>query len=167
MITWPETDRRPTRKIWFGSLEDTVEGLEMRGRVHLKPFLLRTGPERWTRVDVEEVLYLEERDRQVVWSTVRGTFPDLDSPDLDFALSRALRKGVFLKISPVHAVAGARIRGIGPDGRGSFLLETEGPLGEPVLLPLERSCLASVEECLEALSLGGGFLMQEDEDGEG
>lgn len=163
MITWTETDRRPTRKIWFGSLEETIGGLDIRGRVRLKPFLLRSGPERWCRVDVEEVLYLEQRDQRVDWFTVRGCFPDLDSPDLDSTLTRALRKGVFLKISPRHAVAAARIRGIGPDGRGNFLLETEGPSGETVLLPLDRSRLPAVEECLDAMNLGGGFLMQEAE----
>lgn len=167
MITWTETDRRPTRKIWFGSLEDTVDGLDLRGRVQLKPFLLRTGPERWTRVDVEEVLYLEQRDDRVDWFTVRGCMSDLDSPDMDTALARALRKGVFARISPRHAVAPARIRGLGPDGKGNFLLETEGPSGETVLLPMERASLALVEECLEAMSLGGGFLMLEpDEDRE-
>ena len=108
-MLWTETDRRPTRKIWFGSLEDTIEGLELRGRVHLKPFLLRTGPERWSPVDVEEVLYLEEREGQVDWVTVRGPFPDLDSPDLETALSRALRKGVFVRTSPRYAVSPARI----------------------------------------------------------
>lgn len=166
MINWTETDRRPTRRIWFGSLEDTVGGLEMRGLVHLKPFLLRTGPERWSRVDVEEVLYLEQRGDQVDWFTVRGCFPDLDSSDLDSTLARAQRRGVFLKLSPRHAVAAARIRGLCPDGRGNFLLETEGPSGETVLLPLQRTCLPAVEECLEALSLGGGFLMQEPEETE-
>lgn len=159
MIQWTDTDRRPSRQIWFGSLEDTVAGLELRGRVRLKPFLLRTGPERWSRVDVEEVLYLEEREGRVDWFTVRGCFADLDSPDLDVALARALKKGVFLKISPRYAVAPSRIRCIGPDGRGAFILETEGPSGETVLLPLERANLPLVEECLEAMSLGGGYLM--------
>lgn len=167
LITWTETDRRPTRKIWFGSLDDTVEGLDLRGRVQIKPFLLRTGPERWSRVDVEEVLYLEARDGRVDWFTVRGCLPDLDSPHLDAALARALKRGVFARISPRHAVAAARIRGLEPDGKGAFLLETEGPSGEGALLPMERSAMPAVEECLEAMSLGGGFLMLEaDEDRE-
>jgi len=166
LITWTETDRRPTRKIWFGSLEDTLGGLQLRGSVQLKPFLLRTGPERWSRVDVEEVLYLEARENRVDWFTIRGCFPDLDSLNLDAALTRALRRGVFLRISDRHAVAATRIRGLSPDRRGNFLLETEGPSGETVILPLERGSLAAVEECLEAMSLGGGFLMQEPDEGE-
>ena len=73
---------------------------------------------------------------------------------------------MFLKISERHAVAAARIRGMSPDGRGNLMLETEGPSGETVLLPMDRSYLPAVEECLEAMSLGGGFLMQEVEESE-
>lgn len=164
MFSWNDTDKRPTRRIWFGSLEDTVGGLKLGGRAEIKPFLLRTAEDHWTRVDVEEILYLEQRDGRVDWFTVRGAFPDLDSDHLEAALSRALKKGVFLQISNRHAVAPSRIRGILPDGGGQFLVETEGPAGDTALLPLERDHLSQVEECLEAMHLGGGFLMQEAED---
>lgn len=165
MLYQVETDRRPCGRIWFGSLEDTVAGLELHTRVRMKPFMLHTAPQRWVRVDVEEILYLEAQDGHVDWVTVRGVFPDLDSPDLEHALARASRCGVFVRLSPRHAVAPARIRGICPGKDGGYLLETEGPRGEPMFLSMEPQALAAVEECLDALALGGGLLMQEIDEG--
>ncbi len=155
-----ETDRHPGRRIWFGSFQDTVAGLEIRARVKLKPRMLRVSPERLVRVDIQEILYIEQdEDGKAQWHTVRGSFHDLDTPTFEEALEKARRTGVFVKISPYHAIAPTRILGIQLKRTGFHLLELEGQQGEPVYLAVEPRRLPDLEECLDAINLGGGFLI--------
>lgn len=159
-----ETDRHPGRKIFFAPLEETVGGLELTGRVRLKPRMLQVEPDHWVRVDTQEVLYLEEDHAgQTHWVTLRGRFRDLERPRLTDALAKACRAGVFVQISPHYAVAPSRILGIRLQRRGAHRLEVEGPAG-PVELPLEPHRLSQLEVCLDALDLGGGFLLSEPEE---
>ncbi|MEW6282782.1 MAG: LytTR family DNA-binding domain-containing protein [Candidatus Eremiobacterota bacterium] len=159
-----EGDRFPGRKIWFGSLEDTVDGLQVHGRVRMKPYMLRTAPDYWTRVEIEEVLYLDATSDLVRWVTVRGAVSDLESANLEEALTRATRCGVFVRISRDHAVAPARIRGVMRDEQGRYQVEMDSPTGDPVFLPLDKQCIPDLEECLEVLSIGGSLLFVEPED---
>ena len=154
-----ETDRRPGHRIYFGALEETVAGLEVHGRVRMKPRMLRIALDHWVRVDADEVLYLEERNGQTEWVTLRGRFPDLDQPKLPDALAKASRAGVFVQVSPNHAVAPSRIMGIRLKRRGKHVLEVEGQNGGMVELPLAPERLKQLEDCLEAINLGGGFLV--------
>jgi hypothetical protein len=48
--------------------------------------------------------------------------------------------------------------------RGPHRIDVEGPGGEEVEMPLEPQRLAHLEVCLEALNLGGGFLLSEPEE---
>lgn len=155
-----ETDRHPGRRIWFGSLSDTVSGLEVKGRVKLKPRMLKIAPDHWIRLDVEEVLFLERTLKGTTrWVTLRGSFEDLDAPGFPEALEKARQTGVFVQISPHHAVAPTRIVGIRLQRRGNHELDMEGPQGEPVTLPVEPWRLRGLEECLDVINLGGGFLI--------
>lgn len=155
-----ETDRHPGRRIWFGHLEDSVSGLEIRARVKMKPRMLKISADHWIRVDKEEILYIEQNETgQAQWHTLRGSFHDLDAPTLAQSLVKARKAGVFIEISPYHAIAPTRILGIRLKRQGFHLLELEGPLGEPVYLPVEPKRLSVLEECLEAINLGGGFLI--------
>ncbi|MBI3930117.1 MAG: hypothetical protein HY319_31565 [Armatimonadetes bacterium] len=155
-----ETDRHPGRKIWFGSLQDTIAGFELRGQVRMKPRMLQLGQDHWVRVDGEEVLYLEEAaDGRAYWVTLRGTLHDLDGPDFESALEKATRSSVLVRVSPRHAVAPGRILGIRLKRRGYHELEVEGPDGDQAILPLEPRRLRALEECLDAIHLGGGFLI--------
>lgn len=161
-----ETDRHPGRKIFFGALEETISGLEVQGRVRMKPRMLRIAPDHLIRVDAEEVLYLETDAQGLAqWVTLRGTFHDLDAPTLELALAKASRTGVFIRISPECAVAPSRIMGIRLQRQGNHLLEVEGAGGDLVELGLSPSRLHRLEECLEAINLGGGFLVTEPEEG--
>ncbi len=158
-------DRHPGRRIWFGSLEDSVNGLEIRGRVKMKPRMLKLSADHWIRVDAEEIVYLEEQERgRTTWHTLRGSFEDLDTPTLKEALHKANRTGVFVQISPVHAIAPTRILGIRLQRKGNHIIELEGPLGEPMHLPMQPRRLSVLEECLDAINLGGGFLITGPED---
>lgn len=160
-----ESDRHPGRKIFFAPLEETVGGLEITGRVRLKPRMLQIEPDHWVRVDVQEVLYLEEDSSgQTHWVTLRGRFRDLEQPRLKDALAKASRAGVFIQVSPHYAVAPGRILGIKLQHRGPHRLQVEGLHGEEVDMPLEPHRLVHLEVCLDALNLGGGFLMSEPED---
>ena len=108
-----EPDRHPGRKIFFAPLEETIGGLELSGRVRLKPRMLQVEPDHWVRVDAQEVLYLEEdHTGQTHWVTLRGKFRDLEKPSLTEALAKASRAGVFIQVSPHYAVAPSRILGI-------------------------------------------------------
>ena len=158
------SDCRPGRKIWFGSLEETVAGLEVSGRVRMKPRMLKVALDHWIKVDSEEVLYFESNEQgQAQWVTLRGRYHDLDAPSLDQALEKAGRAAVFVKISERHAIAPGRIFGIKLQKRGSHILEVEGQTGIEEL-PLAPDRLPALEDCLEALNLGGGFLVSEPED---
>ena len=158
------SDRRPGRKIWFGSLEETVAGLEVAGRVRMKPRMLQIAADHWIRIDNEEILYFEADEQgRTEWVTLRGRFHDLDAPSLEEALAKAGRAGVFVQVSDRHAVAPGRVFGIRLQKRGHHLLEVEGPEGIDEI-PLVPSCVRSLEDCLEALNLGGGFLVSEPED---
>lgn len=160
-----ETDRHPGRPIFFAPLEETVGGLEISGRVRLKPRLLQVDTDHWIRVDAQEVLYLEEDHQgQVHWVTLRGRFRDLEAPRLTQALEKACRAGVFVRTSPHYAVAPSRILGIRLQRRGAHRLEVEGENGEMVEIPLEAQRLSDLELCLDALDLGGGFLHSEPEE---
>lgn len=161
-----EPDRHPGRPIFFAPLEETVGGLEISGRVRLKPRMLLVEPDHWVRVDAQEVLYLEEdHTGQTHWVTLRGRFRDLDQPRLSQALAKACRGGVFIQISPHYAVAPSRILGVRLQRRGPHRLEVEGLEGDTVELPLEPHRLSQLEICLDALDLGGGFLVSDpDED---
>lgn len=160
-----EPDRHPGRKIFFAPLEETVGGLELSGRVRLKPRMLQVELDHWVRVDAQEVLYLEEdHTGQTYWVTLRGKFRDLEKPRLTEALAKASRAGVFIQTSPHYAVAPSRILGIRMRRRGAHSLEVEGLGGEIVDLPLEHQRLAGLEVCLDAMDLGGGFLCTEPED---
>lgn len=154
-----ETDRRPGHQIFFGSLEDTVAGLEVHGRVRMKPRMLRIAPDHLIRVDAEEVLYLEEENGQTTWVTLRGRFVDLDNPTMSEALAKASKSGVFLQISKHYAIAPSRIMGIRLRRHGHHLVEVEGPSGGIVELPMSPDRLQYIEDCLEAINLGGGFLV--------
>ncbi|MCA9791130.1 MAG: hypothetical protein AB7S38_04755 [Vulcanimicrobiota bacterium] len=155
-----ESDRHPGRRIWFGSFEETVSGLEIRGRVKMKPRMLKLSPDHWIRVDAEEVVYLEEQQPgKATWHTLRGPFHDLDAPSLHEALEKANKAGVFIQISPLQAVAPTRILGVRLQRQGNHIIELEGPMGEPMHLPLQPRRLPDLEECLEAINLGGGFLI--------
>lgn len=157
-------DRRPGRKIWFGSLEETISGLEVSGRVRMKPRMLKIAPDHWVRVDSEEVLYFEADEQgRAEWVTLRGRFHDLEAPSLEEAIAKACRAAVFVQISERHAVAPGRIFGIKLQKRGLHTLEVEGPAGIDEL-PLQPQRLQALEDCLEALNLGGGFLVSEPED---
>lgn len=160
-----ESDRHPGRKIFFAPLEETVGGLELSGRVRLKPRMLQIEPDHWVRVDAQEVLYLEEDiSGQTYWVTLRGRFRDLEHPRLSEALAKASRAGVFIQVSPHYAVAPSRILGIRLQRRGPHVLEVEGTAGEQVEMPLEPHRLVNLEVCLDALNLGGGFLLSEPEE---
>jgi hypothetical protein len=126
--------------------------------------MLQVEPDHWVRVDTQEVLYLEEdHSGQTHWVTLRGRFPDLERPRLTEALAKACRAGVFVQVSPHYAVAPSRILGIRLQRRGAHRLEVEGPAGS-VELPLEPHRLHQLEVCLDALDLGGGFLLSEPEE---
>jgi len=162
-----ELDRRPGRQIFFASLDETVGGLEVAGRVRLKPRMLQIDQDHWIRVDTQEVLYLEEdHSGQTYWVTLRGRFRDLEAPKLEQALAKASKAGVFVQISPHYAVAPSRIFGIQLQRRGAHRLEMEGLDGKLVNLPLQPNRLKTLEVCLDALDLGGGFLMSEPEEDE-
>lgn len=162
-----EFDRHPGRKVWLGSFEDTISGLEIRARVKMKPRLLKISEDRWLRVDPEETLCIERSSEDKgIWHTLRGTFHDLDAPDFQSALDKANRGGVFVRISEAFAVSPQRIIGIRLRRRGSHLVELEGASGEPLHLNLDPDKLPLLEECLDAMNLGDGFLITgpEDED---
>jgi len=155
-----EYDRHPGRKVWLGSFEDTISGLQIRARVKMKPILLKIDGERWLRVDPEEVLAVEKKaDGRGIWHTLRGTFHDLESPSFDDSVEKANRAGVFVVISTTHAISPQRIIGIRLQSRGFHVLELEGPDGEPLILGLDPAKLSLLEECLEAINLGDGFLI--------
>lgn len=155
-----ETDRYPGRKIWFGSLEETITGLEIRTRVKMKPRLLKITDDRWLRVDAEETLYIERtHDGRGIWHTLRGSFHDQEAPTYSAALEKANRAGVFVSISQDHAISPQRIIGIRLHRSGPHELELEGPQGEPISLKLEPRHLPLLEECLDAINLGDGFLV--------
>jgi hypothetical protein len=160
-----ETDRHPGRRIFFTPLEETVGGLEVTGRVRLKPRMLQIEVDHWVRVDAQEVLYLEEDlHGQTHWVTLRGRFRDLEKPRLREALDKACRSGVFLQVSPHYAVAPSRILGVRLQRQGPHRLEVEGLNGDVVELPLDPQRLGQLEVCLDALDLGGGFLLSEPEE---
>lgn len=155
-----EFDRHPGRKIWLGSFDETIAGLEIRARVKMKPRLLKVSEERWLRVDPEETLYLErDLDGRGLWHTLRGTFHDLEAPTFEAALEKASRGGVFVRIAPRYAISPQRIVGIRLSHKGMHQLELEGPSGAPISLPLEPRALPILEECLDAINLGDGFLI--------
>ncbi len=160
-------DRYPGRKIWFGDLKDTVSGFEVISRARMKPTLLQIRTGRWIRVDGEEILFLEETEEgKVFWVTLRGRFRDLESGSLSEALKKAGRCAVLVRVSAFHAVAPSRILGIRLKRKGYHLIEVESEKGVPVLLPLDPERLGLLEECLEALDLGGGFLVTGPDDPE-
>lgn len=155
-----ETDRYPGRKVWLGDFDETISGLEVRTRVKMKPRLLRITEDRWLRVDPEETLYIERAtDNRGIWYTLRGSFHDLEAPNYAEAVEKANRGGVFVTISSRHAVSPQRIVGVRLHKTGAHELELEGPQGEPVSLALEPPYLPLLEECLEAINLGDGFLI--------
>jgi hypothetical protein len=160
-----ETDRYPGRRIFFAPLEETIAGLEVTGRVRMKPRMLLVEKDHWVRVDADEVLYLEEDSTgQTHWVTLRGQFKDLDSPKLDQALAKASKAGVFVKVSDRYAVAPSRIYGVHLRKRGHHVVEVEGPTGAVVEIPLAANYLKGLEDCLDAINLGGGFLITDPED---
>jgi len=160
-----EYDRHPGRKVWLGSFEDTISGLQIRTRVKMKPLLLKLDEERWLRVDPEETLALERAsDNRGIWHTLRGSFHDLEAPDYESAVNKANRGGVFVSISRTHAISPQRIIGIHLNSHGNHSLELEGPDGEPMTLELYPSKLSILEECLDAINLGDGFLITGPED---
>jgi hypothetical protein len=155
-----EYDRHPGRKVWLGSFEDTISGLEIRARVKMKPILLKISGDRWLRVDPEEVLALEKRDDgKAVWHTLRGLFHDLETESYSEALEKAGRSGVFVPVSTTHAISPQRIIGIRLRKRGFHVLELEGSDGEPMILSIDPTKLPLLEECLGAINLGDGFLI--------
>ncbi len=162
-----EFDRHPGRKVWLGSFEDTISGLEIRARVKMKPRLLKISEDRWLRVDPEETLCIERGpDGKGIWHTLRGAFHDLDAPDFQSALEKANRGGVFVSISERFAVSPQRIIGIRLRRKGFHIVELEGASGEPQPLDLDPSNLPLLEECLDAMNLGDGFLITGPEDDE-
>lgn len=155
-----ELDRHPGRKVWFGSLDDTISGFDIRARVKMKPRLLKISEDRWLRVDPEETMSIERAaDGRGIWHTLRGPFHDLESPGFAEALEKATRGGVFVRISRNFAVSPHRIIGVQLHKEGNHELELEGPQGEPLSLELEPMYLAGLEECLNAINLGDGFLI--------
>lgn len=155
-----EYDRHPGRKVWLGSFEDTISGLQIRTKVKMKPLLLKLSDDRWLRVDPEETLALaKSADDRAIWHTLRGSFHDLDAPDFQSALNKAGRGGVFVQISNTHAISPQRIIGIRLQKQGFHVVELEGPHGEPMILSLEPARLPLLEECLDAINLGDGFLI--------
>ena len=155
-----EYDRHPGRKVWLGSFDDTISGLQIRTRVKMKPILLKISEERWLRVDPEETLAIEKSsDGRGIWHTLRGSFHDLEASEYDDAVNKANRAGVFVSISLTHAISPQRIIGIRLQKKGSHWLELEGPEGEALLLKLDPLKLPLLEECLEAINLGDGFLI--------
>ena len=155
-----EYDRHPGRKVWLGSFDDTIAGLQIRARVKMKPRLLKISEERWLRVDPEETLAIEKcSDERGIWHTLRGSFHDLDAPDFQAAVDKANRGGVFVPISTTHAISPQRIIGIRLQKRGFHIVELEGPEGEPLILSLDPAKLPVLEECLDAINLGDGFLI--------
>ncbi len=90
---------------------------------------------------------------------MRGSFHDLDAPDFQSALNKAGRGGVFVQISNTHAISPQRIIGIRLQKQGFHVVELEGPHGEPMILSLEPARLPLLEECLDAINLGDGFLI--------
>lgn len=162
-----EFDRHPGRKVWLGSFEDSISGLEIQARVKMKPRLLKISDDRWLRVDPSETLSIERRnDGTGLWHTLRGSFHDLDTPDYDGAVEKANRGGVFVKISRTRAISPQRIIGIRLNSVGNHKLDIEGPSGEPETLDLDPTKLPVLEECLEAINLGGGFLITGPDDEE-
>lgn len=162
-----EYDRHPGRKIWLGSFDDTISGLQIRARVKMKPILLKINDERWLRMEPEEVLAIEKSsDGRGIWHTIRGAFHDLESPKFQEAVDKANRAGVFVPISTTHAISPQRIIGIRLKSRGFHTLELEGPDGEPLILSLDPETLPVLEECLEAINLGDGFLITGPDDEE-
>ena len=135
-----EYDRHPGRKVWLGSFEDSISGLQIRARVKMKPILLKIDGERWLRVDPEELLAIEKK------ADGRG--------------------GVYVTISTTHAISPQRIIGIRLQNRGFHVLELEGPDGEPLVLSLDPVKLSLLEECLDAINLGDGFLITGPEEDE-
>ena len=155
-----EYDRHPGRKVWLASFDETISGLQIKARVKMKPRLLKISEERWLRVDPEETLAIEKNgDNRGIWHTLRGSFHDLDAPDFPSAVEKANCAGVFVKISTTHAISPQRIIGIRLKKRGFHVVELEGPDGEPMILSLDPDKLALLEECLDALNLGDGFLI--------
>lgn len=155
-----EPDRHPGRKVWLGSFDETISGLEIRARVKMKPRMLKLSEDRWLRVDPEETLAIERAsDGRGIWHTLRGSFHDLEAPDFAQALEKANKGGVFVRISRTHAISPHRIIGVRLRHQGSHELELEGPHGEPMSLALEPAHLPLLEECLAALNLGDGFLI--------
>ena len=155
-----EFDRHPGRKVWLGDFDDTISGLEIQARVKMKPLLLKLDDERWLRVDAEETLALEKSsDSRGIWHTLRGSFHDLEAPDFDSAVQKANKAGVFVRISRTHAISPQRIIGIRLQKQGFHIVELEGPDGEPFILNLAPEKLSILEECLDAINLGDGFLI--------
>lgn len=155
-----EFDRHPGRKVWLGSFDDTISGLQIRTQVKMKPLLLKISEERWLRVDPEEILAIETNtDQRALWHTLRGTFHDMEAPDFDSAVVKANRGGVFVEVSPTHAISPQRIIGIRLQKYGFHVIELEGPDGEPLIVGLVPDKLALLEECLGAINLGDGFLI--------
>jgi hypothetical protein len=162
-----ELDRHPGRKVWLGSFEETISGLEIRARVKMKPRLLKISEDRWLRVDPEEILSIERHpDGRGLWNTLRGSFHDLECPDFASSIEKANRAGVFVKISRDFAVSPHRIIGVRLHREGAHELELEGPHGEPISLQLEPAHLPLLEECLGAINLGDGFLITGPDDDE-
>lgn len=159
-----ETDRHPGRRIFFAPLEETISGLEVTGKFRLKPRMLQVEPDHWVRVDAGEVLYLDQDAEGTHWVTLRGRFRDLETPTLAQAIAKASRAGVFIQVNELQAVAPTRILGIRLQRRGAHLLEVEDACGEVAQLKLQPHRLAQLELCLDALDLGGGFLMSEPDD---
>ena len=162
-----EYDRHPGRKVWLGSFDETISGLQIKTRVKMKPRLLKISEERWLRDDPEETLAIEKcGDGRGIWHTLRGSFHDLDAPNFEAAVGKANLGGVFVSISSTHAISPQRIIGIRLRNRGFHVVELEGPEGEPMTLGLDPLKLPLLEECLEAINLGDGFLITGPEDEE-
>jgi hypothetical protein len=126
----------------------------------MKPRLLKLSEDRWLRVDPEETLAIEKAgDGRGIWHTLRGSFHDLEAPEFEAAVEKANRSGVFVVISDSHAISPQRIIGIRLKKEGFHLLELEGPDGEPMMLNLDPRKLSLLEECLDAINLGDGFLI--------
>ena len=158
------SDRRATRRIWFGSLEETVAGLEVSGRVRMKPRMLKVADNHWIRVDPDEILYFEEvAPGQTDWVTLRGRLKDMEANTIDQALAKACRAGVYIRVSDKFAGAPSRICGVRLQRTGFHVLEVEG-MGGIEEIPLDPLRLKALDECLEVLGLGGGFLVSEPED---
>lgn len=162
-----EYDRHPGRKVWLGSFEDMTSGLRIRARVKMKPILLQLGEERWLRIDAAEIIAIEKSaDGRGIWHTLRGSFHDLVSDQYERSVEKANRVGVFVEVSSTFAISPHRIVGIRLTRDESHQLELEGRDGEPMIVALDPPRLALVEECLEAINLGGGFLITGPDDDE-